>query len=311
LFTEVNSPVDSLSEVAVFVRVVELGSFTRAADALEISKAAVSKQVSRLEQRLGARLLHRTTRRLTLTEAGDALYRRSSGALAELSEAEREVAQLTGAPRGLLRVSAPVYFGSVSLAPHLHDFRARYPDITLDLELDDRLVDLVKERFDVAVRISAMTDSSLVARRLAPCPLTVVGSPAYFRRHGVPRTPAELAGHQCLAYALARAPNEWRFRPPRGRWVAVTVASALRSNNDFVLKQAALDGLGLGMFPSFFVERELADGRLRQVLADCETPAASINVVYATRRQLLPKVRAFVDFMAERFAPKDTAARRS
>ncbi|HUR41910.1 MAG TPA: LysR family transcriptional regulator [Verrucomicrobiae bacterium] len=292
---------DRIAEIAVFVRVVELGSFTRAADALEVSKAAVSKQVSRLEQRLGARLLHRTTRRLTLTEAGDALYRRSAGALIELGEAEKEVAQLTGAPRGLLRVSAPVYFGSVSLAPHLAAFRARYPEIALDLELDDRLVDLVKERFDVAVRISAMTDSNLVARRLSPCPLVVVGSPAYFKRHGMPRTPADLAAHTCLTYALARTPNEWRLRPPRGRWIAVTVASSLRSNSDFVLKQGVLDGLGLGMFPNFFVERELAEGRLRQALADCETSAASINVVYASRRQLLPKVRAFVDFMAERF----------
>jgi DNA-binding transcriptional LysR family regulator len=301
---------DPLAELSVFVRVVEHGSFTRAADALELSKAAVSKQVSRLEQRLGARLLHRTTRRLTLTEAGEALYRRSAGALAELGEAEREVAQLTGAPRGLLRISAPVYFGSVSLAPHLAEFRARYPEITLDLELDDRLVDLVRERFDAAVRISGMADSSLVARRLAPCPLTVVGAPSYFRRHGMPKSPADLAGHACLTYALARAPNEWRFRPPRGRWIAVTVSSPLRSNNDFVLKQAALDGLGLGMFPSFFVERELAEGRLRQALADCETPAASINVVYATRRHLLPKVRAFVDFMAERFGPEPRPAGR-
>lgn len=298
---------DHLTEIAVFVRVVELGSFTRAADAMEVSKAAVSKQVSRLEQRLGARLLHRTTRRLTLTEAGDALYRRSVGALAELGEAEKDIAQLTGAPRGLLRVSAPVYFGSVSLAPHLKDFRARYPDITLDLELDDRLIDLVKERFDVAVRISGMTDSTLVARRLGPCPLTVVGAPAYFKRQGVPRTPADLTGHPCVTYALARPPNEWRFRPRRGRWIAVTVPSTLRSNNDFVLKQAALDGLGLGMFPDFFVERELADGRLVQVLADFETAAASINVVYASRRHLLPKVRAFVDFMAERFGEGPSA----
>jgi DNA-binding transcriptional LysR family regulator len=292
---------NSLADIAVFVRVVELGSFTRAADALELSKAAVSKQVSRLEQRLGARLLHRTTRRLTLTEAGAALHRRSAGALAELGEAEREVAQLTGAPRGLLRVTAPVYFGSVSLAPHLKDFRARYPDITLEIDLDDRRVDLVKERFDVAVRISEMTDSSLIARRLAPCPLLVVGSPAYFRRQGVPRVPADLRAHNALTYSLARQPNEWRLRPRRSRWVGVTVTSTLRCNNDFVLKQAALDGLGLGMFPSFFVERELADGRLQQVLADCETSAASINAVYATRRQLLPKVRAFLDFLAERF----------
>lgn len=294
---------ENLLDTAVFVKVVELGSFTRAAGKLELSKAVVSKYVSRLEQRLGARLLHRTTRRLTLTEAGEALYRRSTGALSELADAEKDVAQLTGAPRGLLKVSAPVYFGSVKLAPLLRDFRVRYPDITLDLDLDDRFIDLVKERFDVAVRISAMADSSLVARRLAPCPLVVVGSPAYFKRRGVPRVPADLRDHDCLAYSLLRAPNEWRLRPARGRWIAVTVGSTLRSNNDFVLKQAAVDGLGLGMFPDFFIERELADGRLQRVLADCETPAASINAVYATRRHLLPKVRAFVDFLVERIGP--------
>jgi DNA-binding transcriptional LysR family regulator len=300
---------DRLADVAVFARVVELGSFTRAAESLEVSKAVVSKYVTRLEQRLGARLLQRTTRRLTLTEPGAALYRRSLGALAELAEAENDVAQLTGAPRGTLRVSAPTYFGSVTLAPALKDFRARYPDVALDLDLDDRMVDLVKERFDLAVRIAAMTDSSLVARRLAPCPLAVVGSPAYFARRGVPRAPADLRAHDCLSYSLSRNPNEWRFRPPRGRWIAVTVGSSLRCNNDFALKQAALDGLGIGMFPSFFVEREVAEGRLQRVLADCGTGELSINVVYASRRHLLPKARVFVDFLVERFgAPQGGAA---
>jgi DNA-binding transcriptional LysR family regulator len=296
---------DRLADVAVFARVVELGSFTRAAEALEVSKAVVSKYVTRLEQRLGARLLQRTTRRLTLTEPGAALYRRSLGALAELAEAENDVAQLTGAPRGVLRVSAPTYFGSVTLAPALKDFRARYPDVALDLDLDDRMVDLVKERFGLAVRIAAMTDSSLVARRLAPCPLAVVGAPGYFARRGVPRAPADLREHECLSYSLSRNPNEWRFRPPRGRWVAVTVRSSLRCNNDFALKQAALDGLGIGMFPSFFVEREIADGRLRQVLAEHGTGELSINVVYASKRHLLPKARVFVDFLVERFGAPD------
>jgi DNA-binding transcriptional LysR family regulator len=290
-----------LGDIAVFVRVVELGSFTRAADALGVSKAVVSKYVSRLEQRLGARLLHRTTRRLTLTEPGEALYRRSAGALAELGEAEKDVAQLTGAPRGVLRVSAPVYFGSVSLAPALKDFRARYPEIVLDLELDDRLVDLVRERFDLAIRISAMTDSTLVARRLAPCPMVVVGSRAYFARRGMPKEPADLRAHECLSYSLLRSPNEWRFRPAGGRWVAVTVPSTFRANNDFVLKQAALDGIGLGFFPSYFVDQDLAEGRLVRALPAYGTQELSINVIYASKRHQLPKARAFVDFLAERF----------
>jgi DNA-binding transcriptional LysR family regulator len=289
------------SDIAVFVRVVDLGSFTKAADALEISKAAVSKYVNRLEQRLGARLLHRTTRRLTLTEAGQALYGRSAAALAELGEAENDVAQLTGKPRGMLRITAPTYFGSTTLAPRIKEFRERFPEVTLDLDLSDRLVDLVKERFDVAIRISAMLDSSLVATRLAPCPTALVGSPAYFRRRGTPATPADLASHEGLGYSIVRTPNEWRFRASKDRWVTVTVHSTIRCNNDFALKQFALDGLGLVYFPSFFVESELASGRLVQVLEDYPGPELSINAVYETRRHLMPKLRAFLEFLRERF----------
>lgn len=293
---------DNFTDTAVFVRVVELGSFTRAADALDISKAAVSKFVSRLEQRLGARLLHRTTRRLTLTEAGEALFRRSAAALSELIEAEKEIGQLSEQPRGLLRVSAPTYLGTVTLGPLLREFRTRYPEVSIDLALDDHLVDLVQERFDVAVRVSNMSDSSLVARRLAPCPLVIVGAPTYLRKRGTPKALADLANHDCLTYSVARTPNEWRMRPPRGRWVAVAVNGAIRCNNDFVLKQAALDGLGLGLFPLFFVERELHEGRLTHILKDCEAPALHIQAVYASRRHLPGKVRAFVDFLAEHFS---------
>ncbi len=295
---------NSASDIAVFVRVVDLGSFTKAADALEISKAAVSKYVNRLEQRLDARLLHRTTRRLTLTEAGQALYGRSSAALAELGEAENDVAQLTGKPRGMLRVSAPTYFGSATLAPHLKEFRTRFPEVTLDLDLSDRLVDLVKERFDVAIRISAMHDSSLVATRLAPCPTALVGSPAYFRRHGTPKSPADLVSHEGLGYSILRTPNEWRFRAAKNRWLTVTMRTTIRCNNDFALKQFALDGLGLAFFPRFFVENELASGKLVQALVDYPGPDLSINAVYETRRHLLPKVRSFLNFLTERFGPK-------
>jgi DNA-binding transcriptional LysR family regulator len=291
------------SDVAVFVRVVELGSFTRAADALEISKAAVSKYVNRLEQRLSARLLHRTTRRLALTEAGEALFARSAAALAELGEAENDVAQLTGKPRGMLRVTAPSYFGVTTLAPRVKEFRARYPEVTLDLDLSDRIVDIVKERFDIAVRISAMADSTLVATRLAPCPTALVASPAYLRRCGMPATPADLAAHEGIGYSIVKTPNEWRFRAPKGRPITVTVKSAIRCNNDFALKQFALDGMGLAYFPRFFVEDELAAGKLVQVLADYPGPELSINAVYETRRHLMPKVAAFLGFLKERFGP--------
>jgi DNA-binding transcriptional LysR family regulator len=282
----------------VFVQVVDAGSFTAAAEQLNVSKAVVSKYVTRLEQRLGARLLQRTTRRLTLTEAGEALYRKSSGALAELGEAQQEVAHLAGAPRGSLRVTAPTYFGSAILAPLLKDFVARYPEIQLELDLDDRLTDLVKDRFDVAVRITAAVDPGLVARRLGDSALAVVAAPAYVKRHGLPKTPAELERHACLGYSVARMPNEWRFRQPKGRWIAARIRCAIYCNSDFVLKQAALDGVGLAQFPRFFVARELADGRLVQALPGYGTPELSISAVYVSRRNLLPKVRAFVDFLA-------------
>lgn len=299
---------NTLSDIAVFVRVVESGSFTRAADSLEISKAAVSKYVTRLEKRLGARLLHRTTRRLSPTEAGQALFSRSAAALAELSGAEQDVAQFTEKPSGTLRVTAPTYFGTTTLAPELRHFRARCPEVMLDLDLSDRLVDLVKERFDVAVRISALRDSNLVAMRLAPVPLVVIGAPSYFRRRRPPAVPADLAAHDCLGYSVLRAPNEWRFRSPRGQRIAVTIHSPIRCNNDFALKQFALDGIGLALFPRFFVEQELASGRLVQVLADYPAPELSMHAVYETRRHLLPKVRAFLDFLGERFGPQSSRA---
>jgi DNA-binding transcriptional LysR family regulator len=289
------------SDVAVFVRVVELGSFTKSADSLEISKAAVSKYVNRLEQRLAARLLHRTTRRLALTEAGQALYGRSAAALAELAEAEHDVAQLTGKPRGMLRVTAPTYFGVTVLAPHIQAFLAQVPEVTLDLDLSDRLVDIVKERFDLAIRISSMQDSSLVATRLAPCPTVLVGSPAYFRRHGTPKTPEDLLSHQGLGYSIVKTPNEWKFRAGKGRWVTVTMPSTIRCNNDFALKQFTLDGLGLALFPRFFVEKEIASGKLVPAIPDYPPPELSINAVYETRRHLLPKLQAFLGFLKDRF----------
>lgn len=289
---------ENLTDLAVFVRVVELGSFTAAAGSLEISKAVVSKYVDRLERRLGARLLHRTTRRLSLTEAGTALFQRCAAALSELADAESEVARLTGAPRGHLRVTAPVYFGETHVAPLLHKFRGLYPDITLDLDFDNRLADLVKERFDLALRITALADSSLVARRLAPCPQVVCAAPAYLAGRGVPQTPADLRHHDCLSYSLDRTPKEWRFRSARGRWIAVHVNGPIRCNNDIALKQAMLGGLGLRQIPRFIVEPEIASGKLVEVLADYESPPLSVYAVYASRRHLSPKVRAFVDFLA-------------
>ena len=207
---------ENLADIAVFVQVVEAGSFTAAAEQIGVSKAVISKYVSRLEQRLGARLLQRTTRRLTLTEAGEALFQRGAGALAVLEQAEQEVARLTGAPRGRLRVTAPTYFGGSTLAPLLKDFIKRYPEITLELDLDDRITDLVRDRFDVAVRISNSVDPGLVARKLASSALVAVAAPGYFKRRGTPRAPGDLHEHACLGYSLAKVAERMALSRTQG-----------------------------------------------------------------------------------------------
>jgi DNA-binding transcriptional LysR family regulator len=294
--------VEVLREISVFVRVVERGSFTAAADQLELSKAAVSKYVSRLERKLGARLLNRTTRRLTLTEAGEALYRRADAALAELAAAQAEVFELTGEPRGRLRVTAPVHLGETILAPVFGAFCRRYPQIMLDLDLDNRIVDLVKGRFDLGVRVTSPPSSSLVARRLAEVRSVTCASPDYLARRGRPQTPAALREHDCLSYSLDRTPSEWHFRKRQGRWLDVRVGGRFRCNNDSALIQAALDGLGVLHCPDLFIAGELRAGRLVPLLQDYDTPVLSLAVVFPTRENLAPKVRVFVNFMAEHFA---------
>lgn len=292
---------ETLPDISVFVQVVERGSFTAAAGHMELSKAAVSKYVARLERKLGARLLNRTTRRVTLTEAGEALYRRAGVALAELAAAQEEVVELTGEPRGRLRVTAPVQFGETVLASLCGEFGRRYPQILLDLDLDNRMVDLVKGRFDLGVRISSLASSSLVARRLATVHSVVCASPDYLARRGQPGTPADLRSHECLSYSLDRTPSEWHFRKRRGAWFSVRVGGRFRCNNDSALIHAALDGIGILHCPDLFIAGELRAGRLVPLLQDWESQAHALNVVFPTRENLAPKVRVFVDFLAEHF----------
>ena len=295
---------DNLADVAVFVRVVERGSFTLAADELELSRAVVSKYVSRLEERLGARLLHRTTRRLSLTEAGAALFEASRGALERIEEAEGAVAQLQSEPRGRLRVSAPMSFGILHLGPAITDFARAHPRVTLDLRLDDRFVNLVEEGIDVAVRIGALTDSSLVARRLATTRTLVCAAPAYLAQHGEPETPEDLAAHNCLIYSYLSTANVWRFTAPDGREIPIAVNGTFRINNGIVLGEAAAAGHGILLTPSFYVGPLLRDGRLKRILPGYRLPELGIHAVYPERAQVPPKVRAFVDFLAQRFGRK-------
>lgn len=292
----------NLNEIATFVRVVDSGSFTAAADALEVSKAAVSKAVTRLEARLGSRLLQRTTRRLTLTEAGEALYHGARRALSDLDAAEADVQALTGRPRGRLRVTVPVLVATEFLAPRLPEFERLYPEIVLDLDLDNRFIDLVSERFDLAIRLTTLSDSTLVARRLAEVRVVTCATPDYLDRHGTPETPAALRDHRCLAYSLDRTPSDWHYRRDDGTTETVRVAGPMRSNSDPMLKRMALANLGFVRMPELFLRDELADGRLIEVLAPYAMPPITLAAVFPTRAHLPPKTRVFVDFVARWFA---------
>jgi DNA-binding transcriptional LysR family regulator len=294
---------DRLTGMAAFARVVEAQSFTAAAGQLGMSKSALSKAVSALEDRLGARLLNRTTRRLSLTEVGRAFYERCVRILAEAEEAELAVTRLQEVPRGTLRVNAPVSFGALHLGPALTDFMRRYPDLRIEIEFTDRFVDLIEEGWDVAVRIATLPDSSLIARKLADNELIVCAAPSYWQRRGRPGVPQDLAGHDCITYAYQAWPNEWSFVGVNGQRFAVCIKGSLRTNNGDMAQRVALAGLAVASLPRFICGPELAAGRLERVLAEWMPPPPGIYAVYPHNRHLSAKVRAFVDFLVERLGP--------
>lgn len=296
-----HAQVSGLSDVAAFVCVVQAGSFTAAAERLNLSKSVVSKYVTRLEDRLGARLLVRTTRRLNLTEVGRVFYERSRQGLEAIEDAEEEVSVLQGQPRGTLRVSCPMSFGVLHVAPAIADFMDRFPDVRVDMSFDDRKVDLIKEGFDISVRIAADLDPGLTARRVGPCRHVLVASPGYLERHGTPRTPKELADHNVITYQYQQSPWEWEFRAPGAAPISMPVTGRLQMNNSLAIRKAVLAGVGITRTPTFVVGRDLQQGRLRAILPEFELLELSIYLVYPQRQHLAPKVRAFVDFMAERF----------
>jgi len=291
---------ENLTDAAVFVQVVDSGSFTTAAERLKLSKSVVSKYVTRLENRLGARLLNRSTRRISLTEIGHAFYTRSQRGLQELEEANAEVLHLQSAPRGSLRINTPMSFGILHIAPALPDFLSRYPELSVDMNLDDRKVDLIEEGFDLAIRISDLPDSSLVARRLGPCRHVVCASPEYLQRHGIPQTPEDLREHNTITFSYQESPSEWRFLSPEGRYVSVPVSGSIQMNNSLALRETLLQGGGITLTPTFIVGADIKAGRLQPVLSNYETLELSIYIIYPQRQHLSPKVRAFVDFMVER-----------
>lgn len=295
---------DRLDSMEAFVRVADAKSFSEAARRLTLSKSVVSRQVSALETQLGARLFQRTTRSLSLTEVGLAYYERCSRILAEIEEANLSVSNLQAEPRGKLRINAPMSFGVLHLAPMLPRFLERYPDIGIDMAMNDRFVSLIDEGFDVAVRIGKLEDSSLIARYLAPVRRIVCASPAYLERHGVPATPSDLANHCCLTYSNLATPDEWSFQTAEGRRWPVEVHGRLRVNNGDTIREAALGGVGVVTLPSFIVGRDLQAGTLVSLLADYVPQDLPLHAVYPHNRHLSPKVRAFVDFLAEHIGPR-------
>ena len=294
---------EDLQRMAIFAAVVEAKGFSEAARRLGMSKSLVSKQVARLEKSVGARLLHRTTRSMSLTEAGAAFYEHCARIVEEQEQALAAVSRLHSGPRGQLRISAPVAFGTVHIAPALPEFLDRYREVRIDMAIADRFVDLAEEGFDMAVRISAEPGPNLVARRLAPVNRKLCATPAYFKRHGIPRTPADLARHNCLTYTHSEPGDVWHLRGPDGD-IDVRVTGNLRLNDDEALSAAVLGGLGVALLPTFLVGRDLQAGRLRAVLSNYVPAERHIHAVWLPNRHLPAKVRAFVDFLRERFAPE-------
>jgi len=290
----------NLVGMAIFARVAEAKSFSEAARRLGLSKSMVSKEVTKLEKSLGARLLNRTTRKLSLTEIGAAFYEHCARVVREAEEAELVVGRLHGEARGVLKLTTPVAFGTLHIAPALPEFLARYPDVSIDLTISDRVFDLAEEGYDLSVRIASELPPNVVARRLANVNRVVCATPDYFARHGIPRVPKDLAGHNCLVYTHANPDSVWRFRAS-GAQVVVPVTGNLTLNDDEALWQAVLGGLGISLLPTFIVGKDLQAGRLQAVLADYVPSERGLHAVYLPNRHLSAKVRVFIDFLVARF----------
>ena len=287
----------------VFTSVADAGSFTKAAERLNLSRAMATRYVAQLESHLGVRLLNRTTRRLSLTQAGNELQQRASQVLSLVQEAERAAAQEASEPRGTLRINTSVIFGHHHLGEAIRSFLQRYPKMTVDVTLNDRVVDLLEEGYDLAVRIARKVDPGLVARPIARARTVVCASPAYLQQRGTPRTPADLVGHNCLTYTYTGLPNEWHFRR-NGREQRVAVSGNLHANNGDILCDVAARGLGVILQPTFLVYQALRSGELVRILKTWQTDELNVYAVYPNRQFLAPKVRSFIDFLLEYFGPR-------
>lgn len=288
---------DKFLQMQTFASVVDAGSFVRAAESLDMSKAAVSRYVADLEQRLGVRLLHRTTRKLSLTEEGRAFHARCKALLGELEEAELEITARSAQASGLVKINVPVSFGIRHLAPLWSDFMAQNPRVTLDVTLADRVVDLVEEGYDLAVRIGSLASSSLISRKLACTRMVLCASPTYLKKHGIPLSPVELAHHTVLAYSLLSMGDQWEFDGPEGK-VGVLVRPVMHTNNGDTCRVGALKHQGVILQPSFLVEEDLRSGALVEFLPQYRAAEFGIYAVYPSRQYVSAKVRLLIAFLA-------------
>jgi len=291
---------DKLSSMRAFTRVVHHGSFSEAAREMRLSRSAVSKHVIDLETELGVQLLNRTTRSASPTDNGRLYYERCLEILADIEEADVAVSHLQATPRGILRVNAPMSFGTLHLGKAMGTFMARYPDLEIRLILSDQQIDTVQEGFDLTIRIASMTDSSLVARRIAPAPRVLCASPAYLKRRGTPKHPNDLRDHDCLSYDYLGTGAQWKLTGTDGdHWLHVP--AKLSTNNAEVLRDAALSGCGIALLPTFIAGAELQTGKLRSVLSGYHAPELSVCALFPPTRHLSMKVRVFIDFLVEQF----------
>lgn len=290
-----------LQQLTSFLAVANVGSFVGAADSLDLSKAAVSRHVADLEAQLGVRLLHRTTRRLSLTEDGQRFHARATELMASAGELEAEMSSSSGQAIGRLRINAPFTFGNLHLAPLWARFIEQNPGVSLDVTLSDRLVDLVDEGYDLAVRISTLANSQLVSRRLATTRIVLCAAPAYLAAHGTPTHPHELARHQVVSYAYWTGGDDWTFTGPEGE-VHVRVLPRINTNSGDTCRIAALHGQGIVLQPDFLVGEDLRRGDLVELMPGYHSIELGVHAVYASRKYLPMKTRRLIDFLAEAFA---------
>jgi DNA-binding transcriptional LysR family regulator len=300
---------NALTELAVFTRVVEARSFTRAGQQLGMTPSGASRVISRLEDRLGVRLLNRTTRTVSLTDDGAEYYERCRRILADLEEADLAMARARSGPRGRLRVDAPAVLGEFVLGPALSGFLDAYPDVSLDLSLRDQIIDPIAEGIDVVLRLAELRESELMSKRLGTARMVIVGAPRYFSRHGRPRTPDDLGQHQCIGYLSGGAALPWKVKDSAGE-VSLAVRGRFLTNSGATMRQAALAGQGLIRVFEYHVATELRSGALEVVLSDYEADPRPVYALYPRNKHAVPKVRVFLDFVSDLFRSPARSGRR-